>query len=135
MNNELREEAIKRIKILQDKYKLDNKMLELYEKEEVFGVDNSDLDEDNYDMIGKMIIDFKKEFNTEVYYYIISKMFKTDYVVDIFYVSSDKETWEEFRTPKDDLVYVCSINLSMGNYREFGYIKIREENGRLKRIA
>lgn len=146
-NKELREkqkqEAIKRLEILEKEYLVHKNVLKEYKEDETIyysenfgGFYNGILYwlHNRKDFIN-IVKEIEEKRNIYVYHCILNHYKGVD-VLSMLYISADEENWEYEKNQLKDNGYidVCICDLSCDFYSEFGSVEITGVNGGLNRV-
>lgn len=141
LRNKQKKEAIKRLKILQDKYGMCENVLEefqnfetIYYSENLGGFYKGILYWlSNEEKLVKEVEEFEKDNQAFVYHCILNHTEFGD-LLDMLYVSNDEENWqEECDDLQESIIYIYASNLLDKFNSEFGAVCIKGVNGGLCR--
>lgn len=137
IEKKMENEALRRIKELQERFDLDNKMQEFFERGDIQVLDFTDEDDDNkIHLYSEIVKDFYNEYNVRMYYVFIETMHicgENHNVLHVLYVSEHEDEWENSFLDEDNELLAYTYNITL-NYPEFGYITLAKKGDYLGRI-
>lgn len=127
---EIREEAIKRIKILIDRFNLNEKVLKYFQEGKVYysyltanGCIGS-IDAISYDKSYEQAVkQFEEKYPGCIVYHAIETITQHGKLLSLLYVSNDKDGWEN-QNLENNYIFSYVVNMNDPDLSEFGDITI-----------
>ena len=139
-----KQEAIRRLEILQKKYGLIDTVVEEFKKNDIVyyseyisqNIQGILYWVSNKDKYTDIIEGFEKKYNAVVYHVISTPVIYGGTLLSILYVSKHQKEWKKDKEElKEGLPLAYCINLADPEMAEFGGIQIQGANGGISQIA